>query len=74
MASGVLTAAFRFLALAIHWLYATIVAERNLPSLSSKLVPAPGFEPGTIGLKVETRDVFWSSLRSAEVHFVFRTG
>ena len=51
MASGVLTAAFRFLVLAIHWLYATIVAERNLPSLSSKLVPAPGFEPGAIGLK-----------------------
>ena len=38
------------------------------------LVPAPGLEPGTIGLKVEFRDVFGRLQRSAEVHFRFRIG
>ena len=33
------------------WLYAAAVTYRREPNSNSDLVPAPGFEPGTIGLK-----------------------
>jgi hypothetical protein len=37
--------------LAIYWLYAAAVTYRREPNPNSDVVPAPGFEPGTIGLK-----------------------
>ena len=43
-------------------------------TLKKTKVPAQGFEPWTIGLKVDLCDVFLGSLKVADVHFVFRMG
>ena len=37
--------------MAMHWQYTVRVTERDSPKLNSKMVPATGFEPATLGLK-----------------------